>query len=240
MDPEDTVRGGQGQAPARRFGHASVIHNDKLIVFGGCLRRGTRSHLDKLHVFDFSTATWTEIQAEGDLPRNRSCAAWAKQNKHVYIHGGCNLDGDYISDFFVLDLETCTWKKIVLLGTPPSPRFCHSFCFHGGRMYLYGGCYKMNWASLWVKLGQATGLLGSRKKLKETPLADMYVFDLDTYHWSQIKCIRGDSPSPCSGFVWQVYQDSIYMFGGSDASTAHKDFFRFSLKTMSMHSAPKE
>ena len=158
-----------------------------------------------MYVFDFPTATWTEIQAGGLLPSARSCPAWAKDSTHVYIQGG--YDGvERKSDFFALNLETYTWTEMPSLGTPPSPRYFHSCVLYGHRMYLYGG------------------YSGSER------LADMYAYDFDTNHWSQVDCTRGDAPSGRSSLVTQVYNNSIYVFGGYNGTTVLNDFFRFRLK----------
>jgi leucine-zipper-like transcriptional regulator 1 len=164
-----------------------------------------------MYVFDFPTATWTEIQANGLVPSARSCPAWAKDSTHVYIQGG--YDGvERKSDFFALNLETYTWTEMPSLGTPPSPRYFHSCCLYGHRMYLYGG------------------YSGSER------LADMYAYDFDTNHWSQVDCTRGDAPSGRSSLVTQVYNNSIYVFGGYNGTTVLNDFFRFRLKPIGVPS----
>lgn len=191
-----------GKVPTRRFGYVSVVHDGKFVLFGGF--DGSR-WLNDMYVFDFSTATWTEIQALGALPSARSCPAWAKDATHVYIQGG--YDGvERKSDFFALDLETYTWTEMPCLGAPPSPRYFHSCCLYGNRMYLYGG------------------YSGSER------LADMYAYDFDTNHWSQVDCTGGDAPSGRSSLVAQVHDNSIYVFGGYNGTTVLNDFFRFRLK----------
>jgi hypothetical protein len=191
-----------GKVPTRRFGYVSVVHNGKFVLFGGF--DGSR-WLNDMYVFDFPTATWTEIQAVGALPSARSCPAWAKDATHVYIQGG--YDGvERKSDFFALDLETYTWTEMPCLGTPPSPRYFHSCCLYGNRMYLYGG-YSGN-----------------------ERLSDMYGYDFDTNHWSQVDCTGGDAPSGRSSLVAQVHDNSIYVFGGYNGTTVLNDFFRFRLK----------
>ena len=75
--------------------------------------------------FNFATKSWREIEARGTLPSVRSCPAWAKDDTHVYIHGG--YDGvERKSDFFACDLATYTWTEMPCRGTPPSPRYFHS------------------------------------------------------------------------------------------------------------------
>jgi N-acetylneuraminic acid mutarotase len=90
------------------------------------------------------------------------------------------------SDFFALDLETYEWTEMPSLGTPPSPRYFHSCCLYGNRLYLYGG-YSGN-----------------------DRLADMYAYDFETNHWSQIDSHSGDTPSGRSSLVAQVYENCTF------------------------------
>lgn len=176
-----------GKVPSRRFGYVSVVHNGKFVLFGGF--DGSR-WLNDMYVFDFATATWAEVLAPAGavVPTARSCPAWAKDARHVYIQGG--YDGvERKADFFALDLEAYTWTEMPCLGAPPSPRYFHSCCLYGNRMYLYGG-YSGN-----------------------ERLADMYAYDFDTNHWSSVDCTGGDAPSGRSSLVAQVYDNSIYVFG---------------------------
>jgi hypothetical protein len=114
----------QGKVPSRRFGYVSVVHDNKLVLFGGF--DGSR-WLNDMYVFDFKTKSWNEIQAKGVLPSVRSCPAWAKDETHVYIQGG--YDGvERKDDFFACDLSTYTWTQMPSLGTTPSPRYFHSCC----------------------------------------------------------------------------------------------------------------
>ena len=151
--------------PSRRFGYVSVVHNNKLVVFGGF--DGSK-WLNDMYEFDFKTKTWTEIHAHCTsmsskmLPTPRSCPAWAKDDRYVYIHGG--YDGvERKSDFFACDLGNYAWYQLPCYGTPPSPRYFHSCCLYGNKMYTYGG------------------YSGSER------LSDMYVYDFETKHWSQVE-----------------------------------------------------
>ena len=74
----------RNRVPSRRFGYVSVVHDGKLLVFGGF--DGSRWLAD-MYVFDFKTKRWSEIEAKGKLPSPRSCPAWAKDDTHVYIQG---------------------------------------------------------------------------------------------------------------------------------------------------------
>lgn len=123
-DNSDGVVRVRGKVPSRRFGYVSVVHNSKLVLFGGF--DGSR-WLNDMYVFDFETKSWDEINAKGALPSVRSCPAWAKDETHVYIQGG--YDGiERKDDFFACDLSTYTWTQMPSLGATPSPRYFHSCC----------------------------------------------------------------------------------------------------------------
>ena len=40
---------------------------------------------------------------------------------------------------FRSDLSTYTWSELPCKGTAPSPRYFHSCCIHGNKLYTYGG-----------------------------------------------------------------------------------------------------
>jgi hypothetical protein len=118
------VPGVRGRVPTRRFGYVSVVHDNKLVLFGGF--DGSR-WLNDMYVFDFQTRGWSVVQAKGMLPSVRSCPAWAKDDTHVYIQGG--YDGvERKDDFFACDLSTYTWTQMPSMGSTPSPRYFHSCC----------------------------------------------------------------------------------------------------------------
>ena len=226
--------------PSRRFGYVSVVHNNKFVLFGGF--DGAR-WLNDMFEFDLQTNVWKKVEAKGNLPSVRSCPAWAKDDKYVYIHGvsydkvdfGCftlhtlmiislkhfmfnsiahNLQGydgvERKADFFACDLATYTWTELPCKGTAPSPRYFHSCCIHGNKLYTYGG-YN-----------------GSDR------LADMLAYDFETNHWSEVDCTNGERPSGRSSLVAQVYENSLYIFGGYNGSTVLNDFYKFRLKPVNI------
>jgi hypothetical protein len=73
-----------GIVPTHRFGYVSVVHNNKFVLFGGF--DGVR-WLNDMYEFDLQTNVWKQIAARGNLPSVRSCPAWAKDDRFVYIHG---------------------------------------------------------------------------------------------------------------------------------------------------------
>lgn len=114
------------------------------------------------------------------------------------------------ADFFACDLSTYTWTELPCKGTAPSPRYFHSCCIHGSKLYTYGG-YN-----------------GSDR------LADMLAYDFETNHWSEVDCTSGELPSGRSSLVAQVYENSLYIFGGYNGSTVLNDFYRFRLRPVNV------
>jgi len=203
-DAASLIAGSGG--PSRRFGYVSVVHDNKFVLFGGF--DGTR-WLNDMFEFDLGTNQWKTVRASGALPSVRSCPAWAKDDTHVYIHGG--YDGvERKADFFACDLSTYTWSELPCKGTPPSPRYFHSCCIHGNKLYTYGG------------------YSGSER------LADMFAYDFETNHWSEVDCTNGECPSGRSSLVAQVYENSLYIFGGYNGVTVLNDFYKFRLKAVSI------
>jgi len=202
----ERLRAQAAGGPSRRFGYVSVVHDNKFVLFGGF--DGSR-WLNDMFEFDLGTETWKTIEAGGNLPSVRSCPAWAKDDRYVYIHGG--YDGvERKADFFACDLSTYTWSELPCKGNMPSPRYFHSCCIHGNKLYTYGG-YN-----------------GSDR------LADMFAYDFETNHWSEVDCSNGERPSGRSSLVAQVYENSLYIFGGYNGSTVLNDFYKFRLKPVSI------
>jgi len=65
-------------------------------------------------------------------------------------------------------------------------------------------------------------------------LADMYAYDFETNHWSEVDCSNGDAPSGRSSLVAQVFDNFMYCFGGYNGNSVLNDFYRFRLKPVGL------
>ena len=153
----------RGQPPSRRFGFVSVVHDGRFIVFGGfdgsrwlndmycfTFATSTWTQIEQPHPSNTTTNNTTDQHATNNnnnnssatgrtsnnrvcWPSARSCPAWAKDDRYVYIQGG--YDGlERKSDFFALDLATYTWREMPSWGSPPSPRYFHSCGLYGNKL----------------------------------------------------------------------------------------------------------
>jgi leucine-zipper-like transcriptional regulator 1 len=76
----------QDKRPSCRFGYVSVVYDNKLVLWGGF--DGQR-WLNDMHIYDFSTSTWSVVEQNGHPVSPRSCPAWVSDGKYLYIQGGC-------------------------------------------------------------------------------------------------------------------------------------------------------
>ena len=114
-----------------------------------------------------------------------------------------------MNDFFACDLDTYVWSQIPCGGEDvPSPRYFHACAMYSGTMYTFGG-YNGN-----------------------ERLNDMYEFSFDTHRWTMVHSdsptdATGDVPSGRSSLVSQVYNNSLFIFGGYNGQVVLNDFYEF-------------
>ncbi|KAI9932082.1 Kelch domain containing [Aspergillus wentii] len=124
-----------GDIPGVRMGHtASLYQGDKLIVFGG--ENEHREHLSDVIVFDIPTATWTQPEIRGHIPKGRARHAAVIDDDKLFIIGGVIGENNVIlDDLSYLDLKTWTWSRTWSF----TPRFDHIAWVWGGRLWIFGG-----------------------------------------------------------------------------------------------------
>jgi len=201
-----------GHPPASRFGYVSVVHADRFILFGGY---DGSQWLNDMHEHNFGTSLWREVTVNGQIPGIRSCPSWCKENQSVFVFGG--YDGvQRMNDFYECNLDTYTWRQIPCLGSVPSPRYFHSCVMYNGKMFVFGG-YN-----------------GTER------LNDMYEFDFPHNTWkrmyqsSNFLKDSGNMPSGRSSLVAQVYQNSMYVFGGYNGQVVLNDFYEFKFEPVTV------
>eukprot|EP00536_Pseudo-nitzschia_multiseries_P007689 jgi/Psemu1/196219/e_gw1.183.83.1 len=193
----------QLRRPCCRFGYVSATHNNKFILWGGF--DGT-DWLNDMYVFDFESSRWTEIEQFGTVPSRRSCPAWAKDERYIYLHGG--YDGnERKDDFFSFCFDTCTWTQMPNRGSKPSPRYFHSCVLFDNKLITFGG------------------YSGSRR------LSDMHTYDFRSNHWSEIDINSyNHPPSGRSSLVAQVYKNYLYVFAGYNGTSVMNDMYKCRLR----------
>ena len=95
--------------PAREFPCLSYDKQNQCVyLFGGF----GNTYLNDFWKFDLASREWTEIETTGTAPTPRcGCSGcYAPSRGKFYVFGGYH--GDYLKDFYELDLETNEWQLL--------------------------------------------------------------------------------------------------------------------------------
>ena len=190
--------------PGPRAAHSFDILENRIVVFGGW---NGRKALNDLHIFDFQSESWTQLEMSSDTPSARNNHATVVFDNKLFVHGG--HDGTkWLSDMYILSCspssqedsveprsfaETLTWSRAQTSGVHPSPRACHTMSRVGRKIYLFGGyngsvCY-----------------------------TSVEILDVDTMTWLQ-PTVTGNVPTARNAHSMTVVGKLLYMFGGHSGS----------------------
>ncbi|KAI1195475.1 kelch domain-containing protein [Nemania serpens] len=124
-----------GDIPGVRMGHTATLYQgNKLLVFGG--ENEHRTYLSDLIIFDLDSATWTQPQVFGPVPKGRARHAAVLHEDKLFIIGGITGHDNYVlDDICYLDLKTYTWSRSWRFV----PRFDHSAYIWADRVWVFGG-----------------------------------------------------------------------------------------------------
>ena len=94
--------------PEPRYGHTGVIHNKKLIIFGG--KYLNLSTFGDIEIYNMETKIWSTPSlltfTKAKLRRNHIACLIGYQ---MFIHGGIDEDGNYLNDCYILHLNSLKW-----------------------------------------------------------------------------------------------------------------------------------
>ncbi|PWA43986.1 galactose oxidase/kelch repeat superfamily protein [Artemisia annua] len=175
------------------------LKETEMILYGGEFYNGTKTFVyGDLYRYDVDKEDWKLVSSPNSPPPRSAHQAVTWKN-YLYIFGGEFTSPNqerfhHYKDFWMLDLKTNQWEQLNFKGCP-SPRSGHRMVLYKHKLVVFGGFYDT---------------------LREVRyFNDLYVFDLDTFKWQEIKPTPGCLwPSARSGFQLFVYQDDIYLYGG--------------------------
>jgi len=117
-----------GPLPNPRGGHAAVVLNDKIHVFGG---GNSVSTLADHSEYDPIKNTWREL---APLPRAEGSPAAVVAGGKIYVIGGRSGFSDF-GDVYIYDAGTDTWST----GPSIEPRGTAGAVLYCDGIYLFGG-----------------------------------------------------------------------------------------------------
>ncbi|KAK9834309.1 hypothetical protein WJX81_005504 [Elliptochloris bilobata] len=127
-----------GAAPPPRHGHSAVWDSrDALVVYGGT--NGAAVFSD-VRVLCLTTGRWEAPACEGavPLPRYGHSAAMVAANL-MLVFGGCDGQGAFLNDTYLLNTVTWRWHALAPVGSPPAARHAHVCAVAAGRTLVHGG-----------------------------------------------------------------------------------------------------
>ncbi|KAG6746932.1 hypothetical protein POTOM_049308 [Populus tomentosa] len=133
-----------GTPPSARDSHTCSSWRDKIIVIGG--EDGHDYYLSDVHILDTETLVWKELNTLGQKLPPRAGHSTVAFGKNLFVFGGFTDAQNLYDDFYMLDVETGVWTKVMTTGDGPSARFSVAGdCLDplkGGVLVFIGGCNK--------------------------------------------------------------------------------------------------
>eukprot|EP00245_Coleochaete_scutata_P003092 TRINITY_DN14411_c0_g1_i1.p1 TRINITY_DN14411_c0_g1~~TRINITY_DN14411_c0_g1_i1.p1 ORF type:complete len:563 (-),score=103.73 TRINITY_DN14411_c0_g1_i1:126-1814(-) len=212
--------------PLARFGQSCSLVGDVLVMFGGINVDGQR--LCDTWTFSLGEDAydgWRLLHVPTSPPPRGAHGGCYAGRKRVVVFGGINVEGERLSDTWLLDLEGTvpTWREIQQLSNSggPSARAGHTLTWIGdSRVLLFGG-------------------RGKKPDVKLDVLNDTWVLDLDAEfpEWVELRpeqkpasLYRGGPltsdtqlPPPRAGHSGTLIAGGrVLIMGGEDASRMRK------------------
>lgn len=89
--------------PPARTGHVMIIHENKLLIFGGT---DGAFHYNDTWSFDLETRAWTELQCIGYVPVAREGCAASLVDGVMYVFGGRDVNGKDLGDLAAFKISS--------------------------------------------------------------------------------------------------------------------------------------
>ncbi|XP_046717518.1 host cell factor 2 isoform X2 [Silurus meridionalis] len=183
-----------GGVALKTLRHSSAALGDNIYVYGGIVD-GTPT--DDLMMFNTVSMIWTPIKTSGTPPSARYNHTCAVVNEEIFLFGGCEADGSYYKDIYVLNIETLTWQKTEVKGESPLSCAGQTFTTHHDKdIYLFGGAIK-----------GSDGKISSINEIHKLSLAKM--------KW-KVPLYVGIPPARRHGHAAFIIHSHMYVFGGKN------------------------
>ena len=113
----------QNSQTNNRFGHTSIIYQNKIYLFGGRTKYGNSFVSPGLEIFSLNDKNYINHDSEGGIipePRKNHIAELV--GNQMLIHGGINENNQVVGDCYYLNLIQLKWGACPIIRTTPSPR----------------------------------------------------------------------------------------------------------------------
>ncbi|CCI41479.1 unnamed protein product [Albugo candida] len=194
-----------GSNPPPGYGQSLCAINSKLYLFGG-----TSGHVyvNDLYIFDEIGKLWKKEETSGQRPSPRYKHQTIAVGNRMYLIGGGLYDPPKGPiDVYYLDVDSLIWYRVRSTGFVPRSRIAHTICKIerplNTRILMFGGRDDS----------------GSRSN-------ELSEFDVETGNWRLILQQAGQ-PDPCDFHTAIMYEDQMFVFGGSNGLERNNDVYRY-------------
>ena len=178
--------------PPGRYGHTSVVVDDKLYVFGG---QGQFGCLNDLWCFDFERCSWSRVDAAGEPPAARTGHCACVSNGVMFVFGGKDvrpgMDSVAHNDLYGYDLKEREWLPIETRWRRPAGGGGCAMTSMNGVLYVLSPSDTMMEMILWCLQLSAQGRL----------------------RWTQVPRV-GQLPTPRTDYVATLFGANWIVHGG--------------------------
>lgn len=178
--------------PPGRYGHTSVVVDDKLYVFGG---QGQFGCLNDLWCFDFERCSWSRVDAAGEPPAARTGHCACVSNGVMFVFGGKDvrpgMDSVAHNDLYGYDLKEREWLPIETRWRRPAGGDGCAMTSMNGVLYVLSPSDTMMEMLLWCLQLSAQGRL----------------------RWTQVPRV-GQLPTPRTDYVATLFGANWIVHGG--------------------------
>eukprot|EP00922_Rhytidocystis_sp_ex-Travisia-forbesii_P021443 GHVS01031400.1.p1 GENE.GHVS01031400.1~~GHVS01031400.1.p1 ORF type:complete len:874 (+),score=128.88 GHVS01031400.1:24-2624(+) len=240
---------GQNEPSRTRFGHSAVTHDNSMYVFGGWDGQDT---LQELYEYTFPSSVWNKVAERGTAPSGRYRHSAVVMRDRMWVFGGVDRAQKRFADLFMFDMTGGRfWSQVETQGTAPSPRTFHKAGAHGNSMYIFGGFDGQRQNDLYratvvmgddsvasvaeMANGGAGGSSPSSRAAVRAASAEREGGDVvmpeDFWIWKTVKAqTTEETYSPRTGHTAVVWNDALYLFGGTDENARQSDIYEYTIR----------
>ncbi|KAG7509915.1 kelch domain-containing protein 1 [Solea senegalensis] len=219
-----------------RSGHTAVVEDNLLYVWGGYVSVADNEVFlsnNQIWVYDLQQGVWEVFHMTGEVPPPMSGSCGCSLNGHLYIFGGCDVNGQ-TNQIYCVNLTdgNYTWRKIIPeRGCAPSPRDKVSCWIHEGRLIYFGGYGHKLLAD--IDHRNRSFIVDEAAWVEDVYWGwnnEVHIFDPVQASWSEPQT-HGHSPAPRAAHASATTGCRGYIFGGRVMETRKSDIHCLNLET---------
>ena len=217
--------------PEPRYGHTGILHNNKLIIFGGKLLN--LPILGDVDIFNLDILSWSSpaLMTYSKLKLRRNHIACCIGNQ-MFIHGGIDEDGNYLSDCYLLNLNPLKWIACSINEDTPSPTLAfHKCCLvlqEDLRVNPKLNIYRLPEVGIKRNLNdnireRGLYIFGGKESESGPVISDLFILRIGRrpLEWAKLRTVgKGPSPRFSSSINYYEEGNCIIIHGGRNDKTS--------------------